>query len=106
MADPKPIVVIYFPDNFYIGNGENAATLMMKALNGNFGGNDNLSDKIKYTDYWNQYYWFCFEKRDIESPEFQVFHPKDFTYIQFDEMKKMIAEAMEDLTTNHSINGK
>lgn len=102
----KPIVVIYFPDNFYIGNGEHAPTLMMKALNGGFGGNEKLSDKIKYTDYWNQYYWFCFEKHDIDAPEFQVFHPKDFTDIQFEELKKMVSDAIVNLKTTTPINGK
>lgn len=80
---PKPIVVIYWPEN----EGSNADKVM-SILNG-------WDDNESAGDYWKEYYWFCFPKRNICEPEFQVFHEKDFTDIQFEELKKMVTEAIK-----------
>jgi len=100
MTDAKPIVVIYLPDNFVIGNGRSDAPMeLMRALNGNFGEKE-LNSRIQYSDYWQQYYWFCFTKYDILEPEFKVFYPKDFTEIQYEELKKMVEDGINSLKNN------
>lgn len=88
----KPICVIYLPENYDLGSGaDNAAIAMMEALNG-------LSDgKHKATDYWKEYYWFCFPKAEITEPEFQVFYEKDFTEIQFKELEKLITDSLNQI---------
>lgn len=90
----KPIVVIYLPDNFNIGNQQqNAPMLLMEALNGNFG--EANSNKITYNDYWKEYYWFCFTDYKIETPRFEVFYDKDFTETNFEELKQTVLDAIE-----------
>lgn len=99
---PKPIVVIYLPENYSVDgrDREDAPMELMKALNGNFGNNVE-SDRI-YPDYWKEYYWFCFTKYGmIDAPEFKVFHPKDFTDIQFQELKDMVMADLEEMKLNH-----
>jgi hypothetical protein len=90
----KPIVVIYLPNDFYLGGSRNAPMELMKALNANFG-EDVLDYKIKYSDYWKDYYWFSFYDREIETPRFEVFYSKDFTEIQYAELKKIIENAIQ-----------
>jgi hypothetical protein len=86
--EPKPICVIYLPPHFSMGYELDAAMELMIALNNGFG---QPSDSTRhYTDYWKDYYWFCFTKYDIEAPEFKVFHCKDFTEIQFQELRDLI----------------
>jgi len=95
---PKPIVVIYLPEGWSFGNMDrDGATEMMKALNGGFGNTED--NRMHYSDYWKDYYWFCFTKYDIDAPEFKVFHPKDFTEIQFNELKDMILADLEGMKT-------
>ena len=89
----KPIVVIYLPENISFGGGKSFPPMeLMKALNGNFGYPD---DKIMYNDYWKQYYWFCFYDYEIQTPRFEVFYSKDFTEIEYAELKKIIEDAIE-----------
>ena len=93
----KPICVIYLPLEFHFGNDrDNSPMDLMTALNGNFG-EEKSHDKIKYTDYWKEYYWFSFFKDGIDAPEFKVFHEKDFTEIQFQELKSMIEAQLEEM---------
>ena|ERR1044071_10163837 len=97
-STPKPIVVIYLPENFSIdGQMEDGPMKLMRALNNNFG--DKGDDRIIYSDYWKDYYWFAFTKYDIDAPEFKVFHPKDFTDIQFQELKDMVLADLEAMKT-------
>jgi hypothetical protein len=79
MIDSKPICVIYFP----WPNSFNPTELM--AI---FNGWD--EGKGKRQEGFEGYLWFCFIKYGIEAPEFQVFHPKDFTDIQFEELKQLV----------------
>ncbi len=93
----KPICVIYLPFNFELGNGrDNAPSELMKALNGNFG-EPKSDSRIEYSDYWKDYYWFSFFKDGIDAPEFKVFHEKDFTDIQYQELKSMIETQLEEM---------
>ncbi len=95
--DIKPIVVIYLPRNFVVdGNGDDAPMELMRALNNNFGIKDEDTGR-KYPDYWTQYYWFCFTKSGIDAPEFEVFHAKDFTEIQFQKLKDKVLTDLESM---------
>ena len=89
---PKPIVVIYLPEHYSAFKIDTPMELM-RALNGGFGNNSDPS--IRYTDYWRDYYWFCFTESDIDAPRFEVFYEKDFTKVQFDELETILNKAME-----------
>jgi len=104
----KPIAVIYLPEYFHIGgmNGHDSASMeLMKILNGNFG-MESSDSNISYPDYWNQYYWFCFPKFNIDVPEFKVFHEKDFTEAQFYELKEMVEIGMKQIAEQAAINAQ
>lgn len=89
----KPICIIYFPENYssVIPSNNNWIYEYMGFLNGEGGKNS----KWEKSDYFTDYYWFCFYKYDINAPEFQVFHEKDFTDIQYQELKEMITRNLE-----------
>lgn len=95
MTEAKPICVIYFPDAYIPDTQRNWIYEYMRFLNG-----DTLpSDKIRYhqkDDYYKDYYWFCFYKPDISEPQFLVFNTKDFTSANFNTIKSMIKEAIEN----------
>jgi hypothetical protein len=91
----KPIVVIYLPENFLFGDDrKNAPMKLMEALNGNFGEKP-PNNHVQYSDYWKDYYWFSFYDYEIEAPRFEVFYEKNFTPIQFEELKTLINNAIE-----------
>lgn len=90
----KPICVIYLPEDFSIDGRSDAAMTLMKALNNNWGEPDR---HITYSDYWQDYYWFCFVKHSIDAPEFEIFHEKDFTEIKFQELKDLVLAKMEEM---------
>jgi len=94
MTEVKPIAIIYFPDQYYeIENGNrNWIYQYAGALNG-----EKLENKWKLSTDYTQYYWFCFYKPDIDTVEMQVFHPKDFTEIQFQELKDMVMKEIDNL---------
>ena len=90
----KPIVVIYFPDNFLAVGGERSWIYQyMRYLNGEH--SDGAPTWGERKDYWDEYYWFCFYKYDIDEPQLQVFYEKDFTEIQYEELKQLITDAIE-----------
>jgi len=91
----KPIAIIYFPDGF-ISERLNHSWIYdyMSFLNGE----DRDDAKVKWGNnkgYFSQHYWFCFYKMDIAEPEFKVFHEKDFTEIQYEELKQLITESLK-----------
>lgn len=93
---PKPIVIIYFPDQFVAGgSGRRWIYEYMRYLNGE---EPNESAKVHWpqSDYWKDYYWFCFYKNDIQEPEFKIFHEKDFTEIQYNELKELINQSLKE----------
>ncbi|MES2382818.1 MAG: hypothetical protein V4538_17355 [Bacteroidota bacterium] len=94
MEHVKPICVIYFPDLFEAQNRQWIYEYM-RYLNGEQSDGSNKWDDRK--DYWSNYYWFCFYKQDITEPELKVFHPKDFTDIQFQELKDMVLTELEKI---------
>lgn len=85
---PKPIVVIYFPDTYDIGNTRNWIYEYARAMNGE------PNNKFETDDRFLDYHWFCFYKNDIQEPEFKVFYDKDFDEIKFGELKKLVQDAV------------
>lgn len=78
----KPICVIkYNADRLSLGNGEKQNVA-----------NVNNVFQDRFTDY--QIFAYP-ENLDEELFQFQVFHEKDFTEIQYEELKKLITEAIE-----------
>lgn len=87
----KPICIIYFPDTFVVGNQDRMWIYeFMRFLNGEQLENDKWVSHKDFSDY----HWFCFYKDEINAPEFQVFHEKDFTEIQYAELKKLITDSL------------
>ena len=88
----KPICVIYFPESF-IGDRERSWIFdYMRYLNGE---QDGIDGKMRPSNYWSDYYWFCFYKDGISEPELKVFYEKDFTEIQFNELKSLVMESIQ-----------
>ena len=92
----KPIVVIYWPENFRVGNSDPSWIYeYMSVLNGEAPANNKWSLSHDYSDY----HWFCFYKCDIQEPEIKVFYEKDFTEIKYQELKKMVMKSIKKATT-------
>jgi len=91
----KPICVIYLPDELALSGGGKIINPsdLMNLLNG-WGD----KDKYRHTDYWQDYLWFSFYKDGITEPEFKVFHEKDFTEIQYEELKQLVLNSIESVT--------
>lgn len=90
----KPIAVIYIPYSDFWGPGMNISD-MMALLNG-------WDERVTFGERFQDYLWFVFVKQSIEAPELQVFHPKDFTEIQQQELKDLVMKHIEsqNKTTN------
>ena len=86
----KPIAVIYFPENFTGGRNSSWIYEYMGVLNGEIPANNKWDLSHDYSDY----HWFCFYKDNITQPELQVFYEKDFTPIQYEELKQIIQESL------------
>jgi hypothetical protein len=98
----KPIVVMYIPENGYFASLGRTDDLngivqeLTRLLNGNFGQPVETQGRITYPDYWKDYYWLVFPRRDIDEPQLDVFYEKDFTPIKFEELKKFIEDALAE----------
>jgi hypothetical protein len=90
---PKPIVVLYLPDNDYFGP-ETSPMDLMAVFNYDGG-------RIKMPPMFYDYLWFVFVNREIVAPELKVFHEKDYTQIQYDDLRKMLEEGILYLKTNN-----
>lgn len=87
----KPICVIYFPETMQTTLGDRGWIYnYMRFLNGE------KDLPMKSSDYFTEYYWFCFYKYEIDAPEFEVFHEKDFTDIQYNELKELVLKSIND----------
>lgn len=82
MLPPKPIVVVYLPENI-TDSGMRSSWDICGDLARSF-----EKDKADY-------YWFFFPHHELHTPEIKVFHIKDFTPIQYEELKKMIEEKIK-----------
>lgn len=99
MSEVKSIAVLYLPKEYteHYGNKRNIGPgEYMAALNGGYG--DKSDNRIQHTDYWKDYYWLVFVDYEIERPELKVFHPKDFTDIQYKELEAMVLKSLEELS--------
>ena len=86
---PKPIVLMYIPGTYYLP-GENTANVMMQNMNG-------WNNKVIPDPEIKKYLWLVFEKNGIDAPEIQVFHPKDFTETQYDDLKSLVIDHLRSI---------
>lgn len=86
---PKPIVVLYLPNSEYFGPGISAMHVMA-----GFNGHD---DRIKMAEGFYDYLWFVFVDNELSAPELKVFHEKDYTKEQYEDLKKMLEEGISSL---------
>lgn len=92
MEQVKPICVMYFPNNFSLMGGRMLDPLaLMKELNG---WRDYDRDP---KDPFGGYVWWCFFKDGITAPELQVFHPKDFTESNYQELKELVLNHIQNI---------
>lgn len=80
---PKPIAIIRFPDGFPI-TGDDGEKISFK-------------DCARTTEWLDKnkpdYHWFVFISPDVTDIKFEVYYEKDFTEIQYEELKKLVYEA-------------
>lgn len=90
----KPICVIYFPKYFSMSRSDLILDPfeLMKELNG-WG-----REGILYPDEdrFGGYQYWCFHKEEITAPEFKVFHPKDFTEADYEELKQLVMSKLNE----------
>lgn len=84
---PKPIVVLYLPDAHHFGPDPGE---LMSAFNDNH-------NEIKMAPMFYDYLWFVFVNEELVAPELKVFHEKDYTEAQYDELKSMLEEGIKSL---------
>jgi hypothetical protein len=84
----QPICIMYVPKDFC------------------FGGSDLLFQPVEFMTHFNGwrnenqnisiggYLWFSFFKEGISEPQFQVFFDKDFTAIQYNELKEIVMKGL------------
>ncbi len=75
----KPIAIVYFPENISMGNDDVNYGEITAGLN------------KTYPDY----YWFCVPDNNAEKIYLQVFYEKDFTEIQYQELRKLIEKSLQ-----------
>ena len=79
----KPIVIIrYNAERLVLGNGVNNTTQMVDI-------------NRLFEDRFPDYLTFAYPEYIDDLFEFQVFHEKDFTPIQYEELKTLITDAIE-----------
>lgn len=86
---PKPIAVLYLPTDEYLGP-YNKTGYLMSAFNG-------CHHEITMPDAFYDYLWFVFVNEELNTPDLKVFHEKDFTEIQYSELKAMLEEELSKL---------
>jgi len=91
---PKPIVVLYIPEADFFSPDMPPSELMAMF-------NDN-HDRIKMPEAFYGYLWFVFVDRELRTPDLRVFHEKDYTETQYEELKTMLEEGINSLKTNNN----
>jgi hypothetical protein len=92
-AERKPIVVLYIPDADFF-----SSTLPPSSLMAAFNGHHN---SIAMPDSFNGYLWFVFINHELVTPDLRVFHEKDYTEIQYEELRGMLQEGINSLKINN-----
>lgn len=87
----KPIVLMHIPTNLDVGEGRPVSPVSLMNI---FNGWD--EHRKPHADFLD-YLWLVFDKPYLEAPEIQVFHPKDFTDIQYNELKNLVEEKLKEL---------
>lgn len=90
---PKPIVVLYLSRSDYFGP-DNSPSDLMAIFNGH-------DDTINVAEGFYDYLWFVFVDEASDVPRLQVFHEKDYTEMQYDELNKMLQEGIDSLKKNN-----
>lgn len=85
----KPIVVLYIPSIDYFGQ-ELTPVDLMAAFNGHH-------RNITMPDAFNGYLWWVFVDQELRTPNLRVFHEKDYTEMQYDELRSMLEEGMKSI---------
>jgi len=80
---PKPICVVYLPENINIGRAERPNWSVCREL------------MDKWSEEKPDYYWFVLPDLDAQKIEFKVFYEKDFTEIQYEKLKILINNQIE-----------
>jgi hypothetical protein len=94
----RPICVIYFPEDYPLYKDGKIVEPMslMKELNGWNADNDVHKNEVQ--ERFGGYMYWCFSKPDIGAPEFQVFHPKDFTEADYKELEQLVMNKLKEIT--------
>lgn len=87
----KPIAVLYIPEADFFSTDMPPSTLMA-AFNNNH-------DKILMPEAFYDYLWFVFVDRELRTPDLRVFHEKDYTEMQYEELRVMLKEGINALKT-------
>lgn len=88
---PKPIVVMYMPEQLDFGSGLRVNTFELAAA---FNG-----EKTQFhidASLYKDYLWFCFPK-DIQTFEIKVYHPRSFSKLQYSKLEALIKKEMAKL---------
>lgn len=80
---PKPIAVVYVPQSAYGAGGRKLSW------------SDSHEIKQTFEKEMPDYYWLVLLDYDAPKIELKVFYEKDFTPIQYEELKSLIANAIE-----------
>jgi hypothetical protein len=83
----KPIAVLYLPSDEYFGPHTRVGDLVA-AFNG-------YHPDIQMPSGFSDYLWFIFVNGELYVPELKVFHEKDFTEIQYEELRQMIEDGVK-----------
>ena len=82
MAEVKPIVIVYLPENIS-DNGMKSGWTLAGEL------------REQFQKEMPEYYWFVLIDYNAERIELKVFYEKDFTEITYDELKKIIEDSIK-----------
>lgn len=86
----KPIVVLYLPNADHFGHDPGE---LMAAFN-------DSHRKIKMAPMFYDYLWFVFVNVDLTTPELKVFHEKDYSEEQYNELKRILDDGINYLKMN------
>jgi len=94
----KPICVMYFPVDFTFHPSGMKIDLvdLMSEFNG-WPSNSSKREQRDVGDSFGGYMYWCFHKENITEPELQVFHPKNFTKIQYKELKELLLNKLKEM---------
>ena len=91
----KPIAVLYIPRTLSSNGGQEINPFEL-ALG--FNGESYIYKMTR--ELYQDYLWFCFPSDDNDFT-MEVFHPKDFTEIQYNELKQLIISEISKIQTTN-----